>query len=102
MNSRNIEIVKLDPIRWAVLHLPVAVLLPVWFLVYFYIQESHVDANDVFHGIVFAVIGIPVIALIVLFVAWLQAVLLNLFFKLMGKGPILEVAEHDPAGNIIR
>lgn len=96
MHGKRIEIVRVDPARWAFLHLPIAILAGIAVPVFYVRQESGVGLEFWMEMAIVMVILVPSTVAVVLGAAWLQATLLNLLLRMLRRGPILHVRSIDP------
>jgi len=83
----KVEVKRIDPWQWALLHLPLGVMLGIWFTVWF-VKQEHPGSPETPITIL---AGTPIVTGLTWCFAWLQAQLCNVFFRLMRNGPILEV-----------
>jgi len=95
MDRKRIEIVRVDPKRWAWLHLPLGLLLGIAFVVWYFIQEEGVDIEMFAEGAVCIVFVMPSIVIATMAAAWLQAAIMNLYFVAMRCGPIVEIRDIE-------
>ena len=91
MDIKHIEITKIDPKRWVLLHVPLGIVLGLWFSVWAFFLDWGTGAELwIERGIAIFVIA-PCVVFTFLAFVWLQVQFLNLAIRMVRRGPVLEV-----------
>ena len=88
MKTSYIEVTRLDPKRWALLNIPIGV-----FLCVIGIISALFACIDDFHPelLIAGTIGLPIVIIPSFYIfGLLQALLINFFIRMLGKGSVLE------------
>jgi len=86
MSKKYIEITRIDPKRWALLHLPFGFGLSIWVMIIAYQHHSELDLEFLF----FAIFIPTIFIFITMLVAWAHAQFINVVIYIAGKGLVLE------------
>ena len=89
--GRSFEIVEIDAKRWALFNLLPGFLAGLTMMIWFFsAQRGRVRFDDILGGILLILLGVTVATVVV---AWIQALIFNLYVRLIRKAPIFTVRE---------
>ncbi|MDA1164871.1 MAG: hypothetical protein O3B13_17390 [Planctomycetota bacterium] len=91
MKTLRIELLAVDARRWAFLHIPLGVVLGIYFTAWF-VRQEHPGSMETPFAIL---LGIPFVVALVCFAAWLQVALINAFIGIMRGGPVIYAKEVE-------